>query len=153
MKLFEDEQSKLRQEAFVINLAVGFVGTGNALAAQSLWALRIRQDMEKNCCGCSSHIEHFSSPEHLISPFLGGSKFKVVPAPSEEMDQMPSEVSFQPKLFYDSVMKDTFPADCMSSFWAALVENTRGKNPKMPSQFNLIRCILHFLGSTEKAER
>lgn len=60
------------------------------------------------------------------------------------MDQMPSKVSFQPKLFYDSVMKDTFPADCMSSFWAALVENTREKK-NQKCQVNSILSDAYFI--------
>lgn len=68
---------------------------------------------------------------------------------------MPSKVSIHPKLFYDSVMKDTFPADCMRSIekHRRKKPNQPANQPKKPSQFNLTICILNFSGRTEKAEK
>lgn len=72
---------------------------------------------------------------------------------------MPSKVSFQPELFYDSVMKDTFSSSLHDLFGLLYCKTQETKNQtktnqqKNPSKFNLITCIPHFLGSTEKAER
>lgn len=68
------------------------------------------------------------------------------------MDQTPSNVSFQPQLFYDSVMKD-ISSKLHELFLGFSIEKHGVGGGGKYSQSNLIICIFCFLGSAEKVEK